>query len=166
MENETNDIQYLRQLPYSNEAEQAVLGSVFVNAECLGTVAENLKEDEFYLPQHKSIFSAMVALYERGEPVDIVTVSTELGDNLTAIGGYNYLANLAISLPTTENLKAYIKIVKDLDASGKHDGICLQLSCITNFFDLHSLGIYFSACLQQAKIHHGCQHTYVSAKDF
>ena len=56
----------------------------------------------------------MVALYERGEPVDIVTVSTELGDNLTAIGGYNYLANLAISLPTTENLKAYIKIVKDL----------------------------------------------------
>ena len=50
MENETNDIQYLRQLPYSNEAEQAVLGSVFVNAECLGTVAENLKEDEFYLP--------------------------------------------------------------------------------------------------------------------
>lgn len=114
MENETNDIQYLRQLPYSNEAEQAVLGSVFVNAECLGTVAENLKEDEFYLPQHKSIFSAMVALYERGEPVDIVTVSTELGDNLTAIGGYNYLANLAISLPTTENLKAYIKIVKDL----------------------------------------------------
>ncbi len=115
MANEKNETtEYLRQLPYSNEAEQAVLGSVFVNADCLGTVVENLKEDEFYLSQHKSIFAAMVSLYERGEPVDIVTVSTQLGDSLTAIGGYNYLANLAISLPTTENLKAYIGIVKDL----------------------------------------------------
>ncbi len=114
MENADSNVQFMRQLPFNSEAEGAVLGSVFVNPECLGTVAENLKTDEFYLHQHKLIFSAMVSLYERGEPVDIVTVSTELGDSLAAVGGYNYLANLAISLPTTENLKAYINIVKDL----------------------------------------------------
>lgn len=108
------EIQFMRQLPYNQEAEQAVLGSVLVKSECLGTVAENLKEEEFYLRQHKLIFSAMVSLYQRGEPVDIVTISTELGDSLAVVGGYNYLANLALSLPTTENLQAYIKIVKDL----------------------------------------------------
>ncbi len=108
------NIQYVRQLPYSHEAEQAVLGSVLANSECLGTVAENLKEDEFYLRQNRLIFAAMLSLYESGEPVDIITVSTRLGDSLDVVGGYNYLANMAISLPTTENLKAYIKIVKDL----------------------------------------------------
>ncbi|MDP4118308.1 MAG: replicative DNA helicase [Bacillota bacterium] len=109
-----SDGQFIRRIPYNQEAEQSVLGSVFVNPDCLGTVVENLKVDEFYLQQNKQIFSAMVNLYERGEPVDIVTVSTQLGEALTAIGGYNYLANLAISLPTTENLKAYINIVKNL----------------------------------------------------
>ncbi len=107
-------LQFMRQLPYSQEAEQAVLGSVLANSECLGTVAENLKTEEFFLRQNKLIFSAMLSLYERGEPVDIVTVSTQLGDSLNSVGGYNYLAGMAISLPTTENLKAYINIVKDL----------------------------------------------------
>ena len=108
------NIQFMRQLPYSQEAEQAVLGSVLANSECLGTVAENLKEEEFYLRQNKLIFAAMLELYERGDPVDIITVSTQLGDSLNSVGGYNYLAGMAISLPTTENLKAYINIVKDL----------------------------------------------------
>ncbi len=107
-------LQFMRQLPYSQEAEQAVLGSVLANPDCLGTVAENLKTEEFFLRQNKLIFGAMLSLYERGEPVDIITVSTQLGDSLNAVGGYNYLAGMAISLPTTENLKAYINIVKDL----------------------------------------------------
>lgn len=109
-----NGIQFMRQLPFSSEAEQAVLGAVLANSECLGTVAENLKIEEFFLRQNKLVFGAMLSLYERGEPVDIITVSTALGDSLNAIGGYNYLAEMAVSLPTTENLKAYIKIVKDL----------------------------------------------------
>lgn len=112
--NPSESISYIRQLPYSQEAEQAVIGSVIANSECLGTVAENLKADEFYLRQNRQIFNAMLSLYERGEPVDIITVSTELGDALSSVGGYDYLANTAISLPTTENLKAYINIVKDL----------------------------------------------------
>ena len=109
-----NSLQFMRQLPYSQEAEQAVLGSVLANPDCLGTVAENLKTEEFFLRQNKLIFGAILSLYERGEPVDIITVSTQLGDSLNAVGGYNYLAGMAISLPTTENLNEIYLYAKRL----------------------------------------------------
>ncbi|MBR5586759.1 MAG: replicative DNA helicase [Clostridia bacterium] len=103
----------IRTLPYSNEAEQSVLGCVFVDPQCLITVAEALSPDDFYIPQNKLIFSAMLDLWNRGEAVDSITVTKELGKNLEAIGGYDYLARLAIVTPTTQNLKAYIRIVAD-----------------------------------------------------
>ena len=103
----------LRSLPFNNEAEQSVLGCVFVDPQSLITVAENLTPDDFYVPQNKIVYSAMLDLWNRGEAVDSITVTKELGKNLDAIGGYDYLARLAIVAPTTQNLKAYVKIVSD-----------------------------------------------------
>ena len=103
----------IRTLPFNNEAEQSVLGCVFVDPQCLITIAENLSPDDFYIPQNKVIYTAMLDLWNRGEAVDSITVTKELGKNLDAIGGYDYLARLAIVTPTTQNLKAYIKIVSD-----------------------------------------------------
>ena len=103
----------IRTLPYNNEAEQSVLGCVFVDPQTLITVAENLTPEDFYVPQNKLIYTAMLDLWNRGEAVDSITVTKELGKNLDAIGGYDYLARLAIVTPTTQNLKAYIKIVSD-----------------------------------------------------
>lgn len=100
-------------LPYNSEAEQSVLGCVLMDVDCLITVAENLQSEDFYLPQNKLVYEAMLSLWNRGEPVDGVTVSKELGSNLEVIGSYNYLAGLAEIVPTTQNLLSYIKIVKD-----------------------------------------------------
>ncbi len=103
----------IRTLPYNNEAEQSVLGCVFVDPQSLITIAENLYPDDFYIPQNRLVYSAMLDLWNRGEAVDSITLTKELGKNLDAIGGYDYLARLAIVTPTTQNLKAYIKIVAD-----------------------------------------------------
>ncbi len=102
-----------RTMPFSAEAEQSVLGCIFVDPECLITVAENLSADDFYMPQNKLIYGAMTELWNRGEAVDSVTISRELGNNLEIIGGYQYLAQLALVTPTTQNIGAYIKIVQD-----------------------------------------------------
>ncbi len=103
----------IRTLPYNNEAEQSVLGCVFVDPQSIITIAENLSPDDFYIPQNKLVYAAMLDLWNRGEAVDSITLTKELGKNLDAIGGYDYLARLAIVTPTTQNLKAYIKIVAD-----------------------------------------------------
>ncbi len=102
-----------RTLPFSTEAEQSVLGCIFVDPECLIAVAEKLTVDDFYMPQNKLIYSAMLSLWNRGEAVDSITISKELGNNLEVIGGYQYLAQLALVTPTTQNIAAYIKIVQD-----------------------------------------------------
>lgn len=109
----------IRTLPYNNEAEQSVLGCVFVDPQSLITIAENLLPNDFYIPQNKLVYTAMLDLWNRGEAVDSITLTKELGKNLDAIGGYDYLARLAIVTPTTQNLKAYIKIVADKSALRK-----------------------------------------------
>ncbi len=106
----------LKTLPYNNEAEQSVLGCVFVEPNSLITIAESLTPEDFYIPQNKIIFTAMLDLWNRGEAVDSITLTKELGKNLDVIGGYDYLAKLALVTPTTQNLKAYIKIVEDKSA--------------------------------------------------
>jgi len=103
----------LRTLPFNAEAEQSVLGCVLFDPASLITVAENLKVDDFYMPQNKLIYAAILGLWNRGEAVDSITITRELGNNLETIGGFEYLANLAIITPTTQNIKAYIKIVQD-----------------------------------------------------
>ncbi len=102
-------------MPHHKEAEQSILGAMLIDAECVTTVFEALKEDDFYLEANRLIYGAMQALFNRDMPVDLVTVSEELTqrEELSAVGGMEYLAYLASTLPTTANLRQYIDIVQD-----------------------------------------------------
>ncbi len=102
-------------MPHNKEAEQSILGSMLIDKECLVSSFEALKTDDFYLESNKLIFDAMQELFNRNEPIDIVTVSAELTakNSLEAIGGIEYLSYLATTLPTTANLRQYIDLVLD-----------------------------------------------------
>lgn len=102
-------------IPHSIEAEQAVLGSMFLTKYALQKGIESLNENLFYLDSHSKIFSAIKDLSESNRPIDIMTVSEELNRKnwLSAIGGIEYLTTVARSVPTSANIDEYIKIVEE-----------------------------------------------------
>lgn len=91
---------------------------MLVDKDAVTSAIEVLKEDDFYREDNKSIFAAIVALYSKSEPVDIVTVKNELVSNGTfeRVGGLEYLAELPERVPTTANVEKYIKIVEEKSA--------------------------------------------------
>jgi replicative DNA helicase len=101
--------------PYSEEAEQAVLGSMLLDREAIIKATENLKEEDFYRPSHRTIFRMMVDLFNRGEPVDLVTLTGELrsANRLDEVGGIPYITKLADIVPTSANVGYYAKIVAE-----------------------------------------------------
>src|SRR5690625_1864704 len=101
--------------PHNIEAEQAVLGAIFLEPEAFSVAAEYLVPEDFYRAGHQYIFRAMVQLYDRGEPIDFVTVTRLLTDekNIESIGGVSYLTALAGSVPTAANINYYSKIVEE-----------------------------------------------------
>ncbi|MBO8165106.1 MAG: replicative DNA helicase [Brevibacillus sp.] len=101
--------------PQNTEAEQSVLGAVFLSKEALHTAIEILRPEDFYKTAHQRIFQTMLDLYEKGEPVDLVTVTAELQDQkvLEEVGGVTYLTNLASAVPTAANVEYYARIVEE-----------------------------------------------------
>ena len=101
--------------PHDIEAEQAVIGSMLTDMEAVVSSIENLKPEDFYREDNKLIFSAMVNLYNRSEPIDLITVKSELESmgKFDQVGGIEYLADLPEKVPTTANANKYIKIVED-----------------------------------------------------
>lgn len=101
--------------PYNIEAEQAVLGSMLLDTEAVAVAAETLKSEDFYSEAHKEIYAAVIDIYLRGEPVDVVTLVEEIKRRSTidAVGGITYLTDLSISVPSTANIKQYIRIVDE-----------------------------------------------------
>src|ERR1035437_793274 len=101
--------------PHNHEAEQAVLAAMLVDREAIARVMEALDSNSFYRQAHGTIFATMVSLFERGEPVDLITLRDALGSQarLEEIGGYGYLIDLASSIPTTAHAEYYAKIVAD-----------------------------------------------------
>lgn len=101
--------------PQSVEAEQAVLGSILVNPESITRIVDILDPEYFYRKSHQVIYAAIVDLFEKSEPVDIVTVSQLLRDQgkLDSIGGRQYLTDLALSVATTANVEFYAKTVSE-----------------------------------------------------
>ncbi|TGA98677.1 replicative DNA helicase [Sporolactobacillus shoreae] len=101
--------------PYNTEAEQAVLGAVFLEPEAVVTATELLVPEDFYRTSHQLIFSVMIQLFDRNEPVDVVTVTNALqsGKHLEEVGGVSYLADLAGSAPTAANIEFYCNIVAE-----------------------------------------------------
>ena len=101
--------------PHDIEAEQAILGSMLVDKDAVISAIEVLKEEAFYREDNKAIFAAIIALYSKSEPIDIVTVKNELVSQGTfeRVGGLEYLAELPERVPTTANVEKYIKIVEE-----------------------------------------------------
>ena len=101
--------------PHNIEAEQAVLGAVFLEPEAFSTASELLMPDDFYRAGHQRIFEIMVSLSDKGEPIDLVTVTTALANQntLEEVGGVSYLTELAESVPTAANIGYYSKIVEE-----------------------------------------------------
>ena len=101
--------------PHNIEAEQAVIGAVFLEPNAFSTAAERLMPNDFYRANHQVIFEAMFSLFEKGEPIDIVTVTTFLAnsDKLDIAGGVTYLTDVAGSVPTAANISYYSKIVEE-----------------------------------------------------
>lgn len=104
-----------KKIPQDIDAEQAVLGSMFMSKTALQKAVESLSSDLFYLDSHAKIFSVMSDLSEKKVPVDIMTVSAELKkkDILKQIGGASYLSELLNIVPTAANIDEYIKIVNE-----------------------------------------------------
>ena len=101
--------------PNDTEAEQAVLGSMLTDKDAVILAIETLKEEDFYREDNKSIYAAMLNLYNRAEPIDIITVKEELISigKFETVGGIEYLAELPEKVPTTANVDKYIKIVEE-----------------------------------------------------
>ena len=118
--------------PQSLEAEQSVLGAILIDRETIIEVAEFLRPEDFYRQAHGTIYRAMLDLFERGEPVDIVTTSETLErkGELEGIGGRSYLSTLSNQTPTAVHATQYARIVERkavlrnlIGAAGKIAGI-------------------------------------------
>ena len=101
--------------PNDIEAEQAILGCMLTDKDAVISALEILKEEDFYREDNKAIYSAITNLYNRAEPIDIITVKAELSSigKLESVGGLEYLAELPDKVPTTANVDRYIKIVEE-----------------------------------------------------
>lgn len=101
--------------PQSKEAEQSVLGSMIIDKEAIYAAAELLADQDFYSTAHQKIFSGIISLSEKGEPVDLVTLSEELQQNqcLEDVGGRSYLVTLANAVPTAANVQYHSQIVRE-----------------------------------------------------
>ncbi|MCE4051957.1 MULTISPECIES: replicative DNA helicase [Bacillaceae] len=101
--------------PQNIEAEQAVLGAIFLEPQSLTMASEILIPEDFYRGAHQKIYTAMLKLNDAGKAVDLITVTAELsaGNNLEDTGGVSYLSELAASVPTAANIEYYAKIVEE-----------------------------------------------------
>lgn len=121
--------------PQNIEAEQSVLGSLLIDPKAIITVASFLSPDDFYRDMHGQVYEAMLALHERREPLDFVTVCDELErrETLERVGGAAYLTSLINMVPTSIHVEHYAHIVERtailrhlIDAAGEIAGLAYQ----------------------------------------
>ena len=101
--------------PHSLEAEQSVLGAMLLDKDAIAKAIDILVVDDFYREAHRIIFDAVVTLYNRAEPVDLIMVTELLRQKnaLESVGGASYISSLANMVPTAANAEYYASIVKD-----------------------------------------------------
>ncbi|MBM7666258.1 replicative DNA helicase [Solibacillus kalamii] len=101
--------------PHNSEAEQSVIGAVFLEPQALITASEIVIADDFYHIAHQKIFQTMLNLSDQGKAIDLVTVTEELSakKELEDIGGLSYITELANAVPTAANIAHYAKIVEE-----------------------------------------------------
>jgi len=104
-----------RGMPASLDAERSILGAVLLDNLAYHQAAESLRPDHFFLDSHRRIFQRMMELAESSRPIDLVTLSEELGRRreLESVGGAAYLSSLTDGLPRRSSIEHYVRIVKD-----------------------------------------------------
>lgn len=130
----SNDL--LRRVPPHNvEAEQAVLGGIFLRNSVFHTLVDVLSPEDFYLPAHQIIYAACLELYRSNAPVDLVSTAAYLKDReqLEPVGGSAYLAELAQTVVSGANAEYYSTIVRDKSLQRSLIGVCSDI--IGNCFD-------------------------------
>mgnify|MGYP001589618554 CR=1 FL=1 len=104
--------------PQNLDAEQSILGALMLDKNAVINAADILTEDDFYKPANSKIYSIILNLYEKNEPIDLLTVSEKLKNEgiLKEIGGQTYLTQLIESVPSSAHVEHYAKIVKEKKA--------------------------------------------------
>ena len=115
--------------PHNREAEQAVLGSVFVEQGAMKSIVDKLDTDDFHIYRHKVIYNAMVDLYKSDVEIDYTTLTNmlETRELLAEAGGIDYILGLINAVPSIANLTNYINIVKDKSITRRIMDACRQI---------------------------------------
>lgn len=118
----------VRTLPHNIEAEQSVIGSIFLDNRVINTVADQLDVNDFFFEKHKKIYSVIIELFNQDKDIDTTTIVDELKkrDQIDITGGIKYMVELSEIVPTTANIESYIRIVREksllrklIDTTGK-----------------------------------------------
>jgi len=109
-------VSYLKVPPHNVEAEQAILGGILINNDAMNQVVDILSADDFYREAHVALFEGMARLYQRGDPIDIITLSEILTQKkaLEKVGGTEYLALLVQAVSTSAGIAYHAEIVRNL----------------------------------------------------
>lgn len=101
--------------PHDEQAEASILGAILIDKDAIADVIGYLRPEHFYKETHSAIFASMMKLFEKHEPIDIVTVSAQLKKmrKYTSVGGTPYLTELTNLVPTSANIENYSQIVSD-----------------------------------------------------
>ncbi|MBQ7836593.1 MAG: replicative DNA helicase [Clostridia bacterium] len=104
-----------RRKPFSLEAEQSVLGAVLIDPAALDTLTGIISADDFYIEEHRKIYSAMQEMYMKSKNIDVITLIDELVHEgvYDETGGKEYISQIAETVPSAANVKDYAKIVSD-----------------------------------------------------
>lgn len=110
-----HQVENLKILPHSLEAEQSVLGGLMLDNRRWDNVIERVTKNDFFNHTHRQIFSEMQQLLELGKPIDLITLSESLEQKgkLESVGGFAYLAELSKNIPSAANISAYADIVRE-----------------------------------------------------
>ena len=101
--------------PQDLEAEKAIIGAILLDQDAFTSIVQALKPEHFYSRSHSDIYAAIYDLYEKREPIDLVTLTAQLKSKglFDQVGGAAYLADLASGVPTAANITQYARIVRD-----------------------------------------------------
>ncbi len=104
-----------RQMPHNLEAEQAVLGAMLIDADCINDVMDKLQPEDFYIKQNREIFETIYTMFSYGKPIDGITVADEMQKNgvYDELTTHKYLAQLIEITPTSANVMEYVAIIRD-----------------------------------------------------
>ena len=101
--------------PQNIEAEQSILGAILIENDALPKVIEVISREDFYKESHRKIYDAMIELFDKSEPIDLITIAEELKkrNEIDAVGGEAYLSSLASQVPTAANIRYHSKIIRE-----------------------------------------------------